>query len=188
MKTNFTLIFFLVIFFVLKAHSEMLILDKIENPGKTTQNQYWSFFTDGVMGGLSDGKVKLDTIDSTPCYRMIGNVTTENNGGFIQIRTTLNPLINVNDFNGIYVKVYGNEKKYFIHLRTRLTVAPWQYYNYSFETSNNWKIIKAPFSNFEKSNFYQPKNLDKQSIKSIGLVAGFDDFQADICLAEIGFY
>ena len=44
------------------------------------------------------------------------------------------------------------------------------------------------FKDFKKSNFYQPKNLVNQEIKTIGLVAGFDDFQADICLAEIGLY
>ena len=27
-----------------------------------------------------------------------------------------------------------------------------------------------------------------QNIKTVGLVAGFKDFQADICLSEIGFY
>ena len=26
------------------------------------------------------------------------------------------------------------------------------------------------------------------SIKSVGLVAGFDNFKSDICLSEIGFY
>ena len=31
-------------------------------------------------------------------------------------------------------------------------------------------------------------NYYKQNIKSIGLVAGFDDFISDICLSEIGFY
>ena len=27
-----------------------------------------------------------------------------------------------------------------------------------------------------------------QNVKSVGLVAGFDDFKSDVCLAEIGFY
>ena len=54
--------------------------------------------------------------------------------------------------------------------------------------SKNWQEIKAPFSKFKRSHFYQPKNVKKQKINSVGLVAGFDDFKADICLAEIGFY
>ena len=81
-----------------------------------------------------------------------------------------------------------HNKNYSLFIRTRLTLAPWQYYSYSFLSKNEWLEIKAPFEDFKKSNFYQPKKLSNQNIKSIGLVAAFDDFYADICLAEIGLY
>ena len=71
---------------------------------------------------------------------------------------------------------------------TGTTLAPWQYYSYKFLSTNKWTEIKAPFSEFKKSNFYQPKNLSNQKMKSIGLVAGFENFKSDICLARIGFY
>ena len=119
---------------------------------------------------------------------MTGNVTTENNGGFIQIRTLINPLINLKNFEGIYIKVYGNNKNYSLHVRTQLTVAPWQYYSYSFVAKEEWIEIKAPFKDFKKSNFYQPQKLSNQNIKSIGLIAGFENFYSDICLGEIGLY
>ena len=45
-----------------------------------------------------------------------------------------------------------------------------------------------PKKAFKKSNIYQPKSIIGQNIKSVGLVAGFDDFKSDICLGEIGFY
>ena len=96
--------------------------------------------------------------------------------------------IDTNDYKGIYIKVYGNEKDYSIHLRTGLTFAPWQYYSYTFAIKKNWSEIRAPFEQFKKSNFYQPKSIIGQNIKSVGLVAGFDDFKSDICLSEIGFY
>jgi len=188
MKNILILIIFFLSFFAIEVRSEMLILDRLENPGQTTQGQRWSFFTDGVMGGVSEGSVKLDKINNIFCYRMIGNVTTENNGGFIQIRSLLKPNINGSDFEGIYFKVFGNNKKYFIHLRTQYTVAPWQYYSFGFEANEEWLEIKVPLEEFKKSNFYQPKSIKKQKIQTIGLVAAFDDFDADICLAEIGFY
>ena len=88
-----------------------------------------------------------------------------------------------------YVDLTNNHNiKYYLHIQTHFTVAPWQYYAYGFNAQSNWIEIKAPFSKFKKSNFYQPKNLMNQKIKSIGLVAGFDDYQADICLAEISFF
>ena len=165
-----------------------MILDKLKNPKLTNQSQQWSFITDQVMGGVSTGKFIVQKVEGLMCYRMTGEVSTKNNGGFIQIRAKLNPEINSEDYNGIYIKVYGNEKKYNLHLRTGLTLAPWQYYSYTFAAKKSWVEIKAPFKKFKKSNFYQPKSILGQKIKSIGLVAGFEDFQSDICLGEIGFY
>jgi hypothetical protein len=170
------------------SNANIFELDTLKTPGVTNQGEKWSFFTDGVMGGLSEGKTNINKIKGSQCYQMTGNVTTENNGGFIQIRTILNPVINTKKHSGIYIKVFGNNKKYSLHLRTKLTIAPWQYYSHSFLVKNEWLIVKAPFEKFKKSNFYQPKKLLNQNIKSIGLVAAFDNFYADICLAEIGFY
>ena len=165
-----------------------MILDQLKNPKLTNQLQKWNLITDQVMGGVSTGKFTVEKVDGVMCYKMIGDVSTKNNGGFIQIRAKLKPEINSKEFNGVYVNVYGNEKNYSLHLRTGLTLAPWQYYSYTFATNKNWIKIKVPFEQFKKSNFYQPKNLLGQNIKSIGLVAGFDDFKSDICLSEIGFY
>ena len=165
-----------------------MILDQLQNPNLTTQDQEWNFITDQVMGGVSSGLFKVEKFDNMKCYRMKGNVSTKNNGGFIQIRAKLKPNIDTNDYKGIYIKVYGNEKDYSIHLRTGLTFAPWQYYSYKFYSPKNWIEIRAPFIKFKKSNFYQPNNIFGQKIKSVGLVAGFSDFKSDVCLSEIGFF
>ena len=183
-------IIFLIFFLLCQSivYSEDMILDQLKNPKLTNQSQKWNFVTDQVMGGVSTGKFIVEEVDGVKCYRMTGNVSTKNNGGFIQIRTKLSPEINSKDFNGVYIKVYGNEKSYNLHLRTGLTLAPWQYYSYTFTTTKNWIEIRAPLKEFKKSNFYQPKSILGQNIKSIGLVAGFDNFKSDICLGEIGFY
>ena len=47
-------------------------LDKLEDPGRTTQGESWSFFTDGVMGGLSEGQAQFNKINDIPCYQMTG--------------------------------------------------------------------------------------------------------------------
>ena len=183
-------IIFLILFLLCQSNalSNDMILDQLKNPKLTNQSQQWNFITDQVMGGVSTGKFIVEQVDGVPCYRMTGDVSTKNNGGFIQIRAKLNPQINSKDYDGVYVKVYGNEKKYNLHLRTGLTLAPWQYYSYTFTTTKKWIKIRAPFEQFKKSNFYQPKSILGQSIKSVGLVAAFEDFKSDICLSEIGFY
>ena len=183
-------IFFLFLcnYSILNSQENRMVLDNLSTPGITTQKQNWAFFTDGVMGGLSEGKAIISKIDGIDCYHMTGNVTTENNGGFIQIRNQLKPTISTTEYEGIYLKVYGNKENYSIHIRTALTMAPWQYYKFNFQTTNQWNEIRAPFSEFKKSNVYQPNNLIGQKVKSIGLVAGFKDFKANVCLSEIGFY
>ena len=183
-------IIFLILFLVCQNNvtSKDMILDQLKNPKITNQFQQWNFITDQVMGGVSTGKFVVDTVDGLKCYRMTGDVSTKNNGGFIQIRSKLSPEINSKEYHGVYVKVYGNGKNYNLHLRTGLTLAPWQYYSYTFTTKKNWIEIRAPFLQFKKSNFYQPKSILGQNIKSVGLVAGFDNFKSDICLGEIGFY
>lgn len=52
------------------SNANIFELDKLENPGVTTQGKRWSFFTDGVMGGLSEGKAILSNQINTPCYKM----------------------------------------------------------------------------------------------------------------------
>ena len=166
----------------------MFILDKLDKPGTTIQGQRWQFFTDGVMGGRSSGGTAIEEYNGKKCYRITGNVTTENNGGFIQMRVKIEPPLSSNYYRGVYLNAFGNNYKYAIHIRTPFTIAPWQYYSSSFLLKNKWAEIKLPFVNFRKSNFYQPKNLLFHQIKTIGIVAAFDDFYADIAVSEIGFY
>ena len=64
------------------------------------------------MVGLSDGQTTVSNLS-----QMIGNVTTKKNGDFIQIRTLIIPLINVNKYEGIYIKIYRNNKNYALHLK-----------------------------------------------------------------------
>ena len=101
----------------------MFILDSLENPGETTQGYKWQFFTDGVMGGISSEKFNIEEFKNKKCYRITSKVTTENNGGFIQIRIAIQSPISAKNFSGIYIKVCGNSKKYAAHLRTPLTLA-----------------------------------------------------------------
>ena len=166
----------------------MFVLDNLENPGITSQGMQWQFFTDGVMGGLSSGKVKIENIEGKKCYRMTGNVTTENNGGFIQMRVQIQPPIPSHKYNGVYLNALGNNLKYSIHIRTPYTKLPWQYYSSKFLATNDWRKIDLPFINFRKSNFYQPKQFDYHNIKTLGIVAAFDNFKADLSISEIGFY
>ena len=52
----------------------------------------------------------------------------------------------------------------------------WEYHGSKFNASNNSEKIKLSFTSFVKSNFFQPKQLVFQKIKTLGIVAGFYNF------------
>src|SRR6056300_434160 len=89
----------------------------------------WSYFADTVMGGISTGEGEYD--NQASALHLQGNVSTANNGGFIQIRTELNEGVAPN-FTGISLKVKGNGATYFVHLRNGASILPWQYYSAEF--------------------------------------------------------
>ena len=91
-------------------------------------------------------------------------------------------------YEGIRIKVRGNNENYQLHIRTRLTPAPWQYYSYQFFASDEWQTIDLPLDSFDKSNFYQPKSFNASNIRSIGVVAIGKEYDAQIDLARIELY
>jgi hypothetical protein len=149
----------------------------------------WSYVSDQVMGGISEGSAKMVTDrDNGDSYaHMVGSVSTANNGGFIQLRTSISAGVDKN-LAGVYIKARGNGQKYYIHLRTRGTMLPWQYYQGTFDVSDQWQVIRLPLDAFKASGSWIRKSALPKSIRSIGIVAYGRNHQADIQISEIGFY
>ena len=60
----------------------MIFEDLNENSGESK----WEFISDQVMGGISSGSFNILKEKNVRFLRMKGNVSLENNGGFIQVR------------------------------------------------------------------------------------------------------
>ena len=144
----------------------------------------WSAISDQVMGGISEVNFYELEENGTKFYRLEGEVSTANNGGFIQSRVNLN--LNVNDFSGIRIKIKGNNNQYFVHLRAP-RMMPWNYYYSDFYASDDWQIIDLPLSNF-KSSRNGNIGINANVIRSIGLVAYGRDFTAQLDIANIELY
>ena len=142
----------------------------------------WEYISDNVMGGISKGKAEILNNNNKSFLRLAGNVSTENNGGFIQVRTSKE--IFTDKFKGIKLKVKGNPGKYYVHIRTSFLLLPWQYYSGEFFVDNKWRYVNVYFKDFEKSNFYQPSKFTSADIKSIGFVAFGKDFEAKLDIME----
>ena len=160
----------------------MDLLQKIESENSSKK---WEFVSDKVMGGISEGKLEILKDKKNNFLRLSGFVSTENNGGFIQIRSNFD--IDEENFNGIRIKARGLPSEYFVHIRTSFLLLPWQYYSGKFVVSEVWEDHEILFEDFEKSNFYQPSLFSSSDIKSIGFVAFGKNFEAqlDILKAEL---
>ena len=144
----------------------------------------WVPFSDQVMGGISEVNFLEREENGLSHYHMEGNVSTENNGGFIQFRA--NVKIEDLPYKGLKIKTRGNGEEYFIHIRTPKTRLPWNYYASSFTASSEWESIKVPFDSFKKSGLILPRKFKASDIKSIGIVAFGKDFYAvDVVLNYI---
>ena len=95
----------------------------------------WRLFTDQVMGGVSNGTMARDVIAGRAAIRMRGDVSLENNGGFVQIVLDLSPdggVVDASGWSGIELDVFGNDEEYGVHLRTDALTRPWQSYRQIF--------------------------------------------------------
>ena len=147
----------------------------------------WAYFADTVMGGLSSGGVEFKNDAEGSFARLTGTVSTENNGGFIQIRSRFSAAP-PEDTQGIRLTVRGNNQPYYIHLRTRGTRLPWQYYQAEFAATGAWTEVKIPFSEFKPSGGLLRKTLRPSSLRTLGVVAYGRDHLAEVDVSEIAFY
>ena len=149
----------------------------------------WQLFTDQVMGGVSNGSMVREVIDGRPAIRMRGDVSLENNGGFIQISVDLAPegyAADVSAWQGIELDVLGQGEEYSLRLRTSELTHPWQSYRQSFIAEPQWQTIKLGFDGFEPHRTDMPLNL--HALRRLGLVAIGRVLSADLALAGLRFF
>lgn len=163
-----------------KTFAESLYKDNFQDPSQ------WKFISDNVMGGVSTGSIDFSIIEGQSIANLSGNVSTENNGGFIQFRRNTKG-ITLDGVNNIKIIAKGNNEKYFVHLRTTGTILPWQYYQHSFTVEEKYKEFILPIKKFKKSGAFQASTINSKNIKSIGIVAYGKDYKAKIYVKEISF-
>lgn len=145
----------------------------------------WSFLSDQVMGGVSQGAAAYAEEGGTGYLRLIGDVSTANRGGFVQIRRAFSV---PEGATGLILKVRGNGERYFAHLRTRGLRMPWQFYQASFETGPDWREVRLPFAAFAPRGGFQRATLRPETVESLGLAAYGRDHRADVSVAAVGVY
>lgn len=173
-----------------EAFSDDMLVDDFAHPELTSKfGTRWRGVSDRVMGGISKVSVARDVIDGRQCLRLTGEVSLENNGGFVQATLNLSASgggFDASNYEGIRLVVRGNDEKYSVHLRTPDNVRPWQSYRAHFKATPDWQIIQIPYRNFTPYRLNTP--LDTTRLRRIGLVAIGRRFDADLAIDEIFFY
>lgn len=152
-----------------------------------TAQSNWEFISDQVMGGVSEGSVVREGSGDETTLRLKGTVSTKNNGGFLQARLELPDGLPASA-QGVVLEVRGNSQKYYLHARTRGTVLPWNFYQASYEVSQDWQALRIPFTAFHAEGRLLRKALAPERIKSLAIVAYGRDHEADLSLRAIGYY
>jgi hypothetical protein len=163
----------------------LYVIDDCDQAGNSSS---WNLVTDTVMGGVSRGTLVEDNIMGRPCQRLNGQVSLDNNGGFIKATIDLSSKekFDASRYTGIFIDVYGNNEPYNIHLRTSDIQKPWQSYRVSFSPKEEWQTLKFMFSDFKTHRI--DTALDTRKLTRIGIVAIGREFYVDLCIGRIGFY
>ena len=177
---NILIVLLLLIIFISRSNGENILKDDFTNENE------WTYIADNVMGGISEGGVEFNLVDSNVYALLSGNVSTENNGGFIQIRRELKN-IDLSKAKSIRVYARGNNEKYYIFLRTTGTILPWQYYSHEFTVNEEYNEFIMPIKDFKKSGTLLAKQVNPKKITSVAIVAYGRDHVAEIYVKELEF-
>jgi len=146
----------------------------------------WQLFTDRVMGGVSEGTLAREIVSGRAAIRMRGDVSLENNGGFVQMSLDLiadSGAIDASAWRGVKLDVIGNDQEYNVHLRTPDLTRPWQSYRQSFKAAQRWQTIELAFADFLPHRTDIP--LDTHRLRRLGIVAIGRMFTVDLGIGGI---
>ncbi|GAA0729337.1 CIA30 family protein [Aquimarina litoralis] len=126
---------------------------------KTNKLSDWIVVNDGVMGGLSKGKITLNDKGNAI---FSGTVSLENNGGFSMVRYRFSTK-KVKGYTKALITLKGDQKRYQFRVKTN-TYDRHSYITH-FETSGEWQTIEIPLS--EMYPAFRGVSLDMQNYPSI---------------------
>ncbi len=144
------------------------VLFQFDNPDAAKE---WQSVNDGVMGGRSDGRFKINE-DKT--MQFFGKLSLENNGGFASVRTRPSKLA-LKKGDTLVARVRGDGRKYNFNLYVPRPLTAFSY-RADFETKKDeWIEVEIPLDDFEATSFgrvVQNQPLDPTEVSGLGILLG----------------
>jgi monofunctional biosynthetic peptidoglycan transglycosylase len=130
----------------------------------------WQNVNDGVMGGVSEGKLKITDKQTLEFY---GTLSLENNGGFASLRTKAKKL-GLQKGDTVVAKVRGDGREYTLNLYLNKPLIAFSY-RATFQTKKDeWIEVKVPLDKFEPTSFGRVVNsagpVKPEQVNSLGFM------------------
>lgn len=149
----------------------------------------WEYVADAVMGGKSDGHMSHHQIKGRLAAHLTGEVSLENNGGFIQMAFDFQrdgTAFDASRWTGLEMALAGNAEQYELRLRTSDLDRPWQSFRCMFEPQPDWTVHRFAFADLEPYRTDMP--FDASALRRCGLVAVGRAFRVDLAVSRVALY
>lgn len=149
----------------------------------------WDYVADDVMGGVSRGGMSLEPYRGRPAAVLRGEVSLDNNGGFVQLATDLRPdggSMDARGWDGLELDLCGNGESYDIRIRTDDLTRPWQSFRMELVAPTEWQAMRVPFEGL--SARLTDAVFDPSKIRRVGILAIGREFTAEIAVAGLRLY
>jgi monofunctional biosynthetic peptidoglycan transglycosylase len=152
----------------LMAADEDRVLFEFSNPEVAKQ---WSTVNDGVMGGASDGRFKINDDKNMEFF---GTLSLENNGGFASVRARGTGL-ELEEGDVIVARVRGDGRKYNFNLYAQRNLGGYSY-RQSFDTKKGeWIEVQLPVDKSVatwRGRVFPNEKLDPSKVAGLGFLLG----------------
>lgn len=167
-RTSILLALLMCLATTISVQAQQQTLFEFDEPNVARQ---WQTVNDGVMGGRSDGRFKINSAGNMEFY---GNLSLENNGGFASVRARGNQ-IRLGKGDVMTARVRGDGREYKFNVYAGRTMGGISF-RQSFQTKKNeWIEVQFPIDRFVASwrgRSYADQKLDPAKITGVGFLLG----------------
>lgn len=164
--------FYLLVFVLLAGASIAEAQDRVLFDFGTAEDaRAWQTVNDGVMGGRSNGRFK---INDNKTMEFFGTLSLENNGGFASVRARRAKL-GLKKGDSIFVRVRGDGRKYNFNLYAQSNLGGYSYRQPFKTKKNEWVEVELPLDKFVatwRGSTYPNEKLDPGKVAGMGILLG----------------
>jgi monofunctional biosynthetic peptidoglycan transglycosylase len=131
----------------------------------------WRPVNDGVMGGRSSGKVKVNQYKNLEFY---GNLSLENNGGFASVRARDEGLA-MQAGDTVVLRVRGDGRTYNFNVYTQRNMGGYSYRQSFATVDGKWVDVELPVDKFVatwRGRNYRNQAFNPASVAGLGILLG----------------